>query len=196
MDIPAGLAISDSEAEKLHAKWDTYGRVIASLTAQGFGAMNPPNYALPMYLDMDVLTAHNSTTILQELAKNKAWRDYTSQLKTYADMILTQTTNELSALEALSKKRIRETSKGKKGPTKDEIIEHARTNPRYEQLKVQEQEWQQYRDYYANEVSRLDSNYRIVSRAITVRGQDIEQGIRQGNVGAHGTGAAVPRDFP
>lgn len=188
MDLPENMGLSASEQQAVHQQWSTYTGVIQQLTKEGFKALGEPSHGYPEYLDIDTLTSHDSRVLTRELARNKAWKDFAQQRLTYISMILVETRNELQAIEARVRKHLRTNKVGKTGPTKDDIVDQARTDPRYEQLKAQEQQFDQYKMYYDAEVERFSGNYALISRVITLRGQNIDEGMRQNNVGANGSG--------
>lgn len=189
MDELNDLTVSSSEGEAIHKNWSTFPEVLQQLAQEGFGTLPPPSFGYPGYLDIDVVTSHDSRTITIKMAENIAWIAYTKQRLMYSKMILVETKNELSALELQAKRRLRETSgKQSKAPTTAEIQEKARSNPRYEQLKIQQQKHEQLQEAYEADLDRFSKNYALLSRTVTLRGQDIEQSGRQGNVGANSVG--------
>lgn len=192
LQLPDQLGLSQSEQQHVHQQWSTFDKVQAQLKSEGFVPLAYPPYACPGYLEVETLTAHASQTLTQEYAKYKAWRDFTAERLAYSEQILLETSNEMGTIEARTKKRLQQDSKKKF--TKDEIREEARTDQRYEQLKLQEQEHKQLKVSYETQLSRFSNGMQTISRAITMRGQDIEQGNRAGNIGA-GTPSAT-REFP
>jgi hypothetical protein len=185
LDVPEQLGLSNTEQQNLHQQWSTFNQVQQRLKQEGFVPLPYPQYACPGYLDVETLTAHDSRTLTMEYAKYKAWRDFTAERLAYSEQILLETSNEMSAIEARTKKRLQQDSKKKF--TKDEIREEARSDQRYEQLKLQEQENKQLKVAYETQRDRFSNGMSLISRAITMRGQDIEQGNRGSNIGATGT---------
>jgi hypothetical protein len=192
MEIPDDLGLSATEQASVHQQWDTYNEVLAQVAREGFKSLGEPPFGYPEYLDLDTLTSHDSRILTREFAKNKAWKDFAEQRCNYYKMMLTQVKNELSAIEVHTKKRLREGNK-KKVISKDEVADAARTNPRYQDLGVNEQRLTQFLDFYDTEIRRFAGNISMVSRAITVRGQNIEETNRQTNVGGSVPGGAPPR---
>ena len=196
METPDDLGLSETEQAAVHQKWDTYGGVLTQVAQEGFKTLGEPPYGYPEYIDLDTLTSHDSRTLTREYAKNKAWKDFSEQRFNYYKMMQTQTANELKSIEVQTKRTLRASS-SKKTISKDEASDASRANPRYEELKVQEQRVSQFMDFYETEIKRFAGNISMVSRAITMRGQNIEEGNRQGNIGAHGTGgySGAPQRF-
>jgi hypothetical protein len=136
-------------------------------------------YAYPGYLDREILLAQDSRMLTMEFAKYKAWRDFAAERLVYSQQILLETRNEMRAIETNIKKAA-------KKKTDKEVQEEARTNPRYESLRLQEQENAQLELMYEAKVKEFSSSVAILSRTVALRGQDIEQGNRGRNIGAGG----------
>lgn len=191
LETPDALGLAQSEQQNLHQQWSTFTRVHDRLLHEGFVPLTYPPYSCPGYLDSDTLTSHDSRTLTMEYAKYKAWRDFAAERLMYSAQILLETQNEMEAIEARTKKLLREASSKKY--KKDEIKEECRSDLRYEQLKLQEQENTQLKIAYETQVSRFSNAMSLISRSITLRGQDVEQGIRASNIGA--SGAPAPGEF-
>jgi hypothetical protein len=185
LDIPDRLGLSHTEQQQVHDQWNTFDRVQAQLKQEGFVPLAYPPYACPGYLDIDTLTSHDSRTLTVEYAKYKSWHDFTAQRLMYSEQILLQTSNEMGAIEAEVKTRLAQESKKKYN--KDDIREEARKDQRYAQLRLQEQEHKQLKFAYESEKERYSKSMSLISRAITLRGQDIDQGQRGSNIGASAT---------
>ena len=190
LETPNALGLAQSEQDNLHQQWSTFQRVQQRLQQEGFQPLPLPQLACPGYLDIETITSHDSRVLTTEYAKYKAWRDFAAERLMYSSQILLETQNEMEAIEARTKKRLRESSNKKY--TKDEIKEESRSDARYEQLKLQEQENLQMKLAYETQVSRFSNAMTLISRSITIRGQDMEQGKRGGNIGAN---PSMPDDF-
>ena len=190
LETPDALGLAQSEQMRIQDQWSTFDRVQFRLQQEGFAPLSMPPYACPGYLDVETLTAHDSKTLTTEYAKYKAWRDFTSERLMYTKQILLETVNKLKKIELETRKRLR--AGGIKKPTADELQEQARSDPAYDQLKLQEQENQQYELAYESELSRFSNGMTAISRSITMRGQDIEQGNRGTKIGA---APAAPGEF-
>lgn len=188
LQTPDVLGPSNAEMQQLHEQWSTFGAVQARLRQEGFTPLPQPMYACPSYLDADVLTSQNSRTLTMEFAKYKAWRDFTAERLVYSRQILLETRNEMRAIEA----RVKGEARSKK-MTKEEVQETAKTNPRYNALRLQEQENEQLELHYETKEKEYSSAVALISRVITIRGQDIEQNNRGGSVGASYDHSSLPR---
>jgi hypothetical protein len=116
-----------------------------------------------------------------EFAKYKAWRDFTAERLVYSRQILLETRNEMLAIESQVKS---EALHARKKVTKEEVQEAAKSNPRYRALRLQEQENAQLELHYETKEKEYSSAVALISRTVTIRGQDIEQGQRGNNIGA------------
>jgi hypothetical protein len=181
LQTPEVLGPSNTEVAALHDKWSTFNRVQERLRLEGFAPLPQPMYACPGYLDVETLTSHNSRLLTMEFAKYKAWRDFTAERLVYSLQILLETRNEMRAIETRVKDEAR---KVKRKLTKEEAQEEARTNPRYEALRLQEQENMQLELMYETKEKEFSSAVALISRVITMRGQDIDQGQRGNTVGS------------
>lgn len=194
MQIQDGIGLSETEQVNIHLRWSTYGRVHERLQQEGFVALGTPPYACPGYIDQETVSSQNSRTITMMMAQCKAWRDYACQREVYSRQLLVEMRNELRSIEATTKKSMKDTATSKKTITVSDVKEEALHTQRYTQLLICEQEQEQLQEWYKAEASRFSSNFQLLSRTITIRGQDIEQGTRAGNVGAHGTGGSPGYD--
>ena len=185
LNLPDQLGLSQTEQHQVHDQWNTFQKVQAQLKSEGFVPLSYPPHACPGYLDIETLTSHDSKTLTMEYAKYKSWHDFSAQRLMYSEQILLQTFNEMSAIEAQVKTKLSKESKKKF--SKDEIREEARSEPRYANLRLQEQEHKQLKFAYESEKERYAKSMSLISRAITLRGQDIEQGGRASNIGATGS---------
>lgn len=179
LQTPDVLGPSATEIQQIHTQWSTFDRVQNRLLKEGFSPLPQPMYAYPGYLDKDTLLAQNSRMLTMEFAKYKAWRDFAAERLVYSQQILLETRNEMRAIETKIKKDT-------KRKTDKEIQEEARSNPRYEALRLQEQENMQLELMYEAKVKEFSSSVAIISRTVALRGQDIEQSNRGGNIGAGG----------
>lgn len=192
LQIPDQLGLSETEQVQIHQQWSTFEKVQQQLRNEGFIPLGTPPYACPGYIDLETITSHNSQVLTTMMAQCKAWRDYAAQRGVFSRQILVETRNELKDIETKTKAQMRAAAKTAKPIPAGDVKEAAAATPRYAQLLLQEQEHIQSEEYYTSEASRFASNFQLLSRAITIRGQDIEQGNRAGNVGAHGTGQQPP----
>ena len=188
MNVPDSLGLSETEQVNIHQQWSTYVGVHERLQREGFTTLGTPPYACPGYIDQDTIASQDSKVLTMMMAQCKAWRDYASQREVYSRQLLMEMRNELRSIETTTKKSMKDSSSSKKTPTTADIKDRAMSTPRYVQLLICEQEQEQLEEWYKSEASRFSSNFQLLSRAVTVRGQDIEQVNRAGNVGAHGTG--------
>ncbi len=193
LETPDHLGLSETVIQQTHQIWSTFNNVHARLAQEGFVPLPAPKAACPAYLDDSTLTAHDSRTLALEFGKYKAWRDFVTQRLSFTLQILVETRNEMKAIEGEARRAAKGSTTAKK-LTKEELLELVQlNNPRYIQLKMQEQENDQLQIWYEGEKERYASAMNLLSRMLTMRGQDIEQGIRQGNIGSQGAG--VPMGF-
>jgi hypothetical protein len=185
LQTPDVLGTSASEVGEIQQQWSTFGKVQAQLAAEGFQPLPQPEYACPRYLDPNVLSSHDSRVLTMEYAKYKAWRDFTAERLTYSKQILRETKTQMKKVEAACRRQLMKNKTGarSKKPDKEEVVELAQQNPEYLRLELLEQEHEQLKDAYEAKLSEFSSSYQLVSRVITMRGQDIQGGTRQGNIG-------------
>ena len=184
LDTPSKLGLPHAAQESIHDTWSTFYRVQKRLKKEGFTLLPMPEYSCPTYLSTEKLTAHNSTTLALEYARYKAWRDFTAERLMFTKQILVETKTEMEEIESNIKNGMKRRGDKKLGRT--EIREEARTDSRYRQLLLQEQEHTQLQIAYETKLAAFTSSAALVSRAITMRGQDIEQGNRASKIGACG----------
>ena len=186
--IPENLGLSESEQTQIHEQWSTYGQVLQQIQQEGFVPLGTPPFASPGYIDQEAITSQDSRVLTILMAQYKAWRDYSSQRAVFASQILTETRNELRSIETTTKRHMREASTSKKAISAADVKDEASRTPRYTQLLLQEQQYVQLDEFYSSESSRFSSGFQLLSRTVTIRGQDIEQNGRAQNVGTQGPG--------
>lgn len=185
LQTPDVLGTSTSEVGHIQQQWSTYGRVQQTLSAEGFVPLPPPEYSCPRYLDPNILSSHDSRILTIEYAKYKAWRDFTAERLAYSKEILLETKKQMRKIEANCKRQLLNNKTGprSKKPDKEEVVELAQQNPEYLALELLEQEHEQLRIAYETKLGEYSSSYQLVSRVITMRGQDIQGGVRQNTIG-------------
>jgi hypothetical protein len=190
LQTPDALGASASEAGQIQVEWSTYNKVQSQLRTEGFQPLPQPEYSCPHYLDPNVLNSHDSRVLTIEFGKYKAWRDFTAERLMYSKQILLETSKQMKKIESAAKKSLMKHKTGarSKKPEKEEVIDLAQQNPEYVQLELQLQEHKQLEIAYETKLSEYSSAVQLISRAVTMRGQDIQQGMRQSNLGTPGPG--------
>jgi hypothetical protein len=156
-----------------------------ALAREGFTPLAQPAYACPSYLDPNVLNSHDSRVLTIEFARYKAWRDFTANRLMYSKQILLETKIQMQKVEALCKKHLmQDASNPIKKPTIEDVVELAQRSLHYVELEQRVQEHQQLEIAYETRLSEFTSSMQLISRSITMRGQDIQQGLRGGNLGS------------
>lgn len=191
LQTPDQLGMANSELAQIQQTWSTFHQVQTRLQQEGFVPLGLPQVVCPQYLDMETLGTHDSRALGRLFGQYKAWRDFTAERLAFTEKILLETKNELIEIEAYNKKKLKGDKPGKK-VDKEEVIEYSNLNPRYVQLKIQQQENEQLEIWYRMEKDRFSNGIQLISRMLTMRGQDIEQGIRAANVGVQGAVGGPP----
>jgi hypothetical protein len=181
LNTPDVLGPSDAEHTQIQAEWSTFHRVQSTLQAEGFTPLHQPAFSCPGYLEHHVLTSHDSRVLAIEYGKYKAWRDYVAERLMYSKQILLEVGKQMHKIENHYKAALQR--QGKKSPKKEEYVELAEADAQYQNCEKLQQEHRQLELAYETKLSEYASAMQVISRSITIRGQDIQQGIRQGNLG-------------
>jgi len=178
----AGAGLGQGAQEAIHQDWDTYNRVMQQLASEGFQPIPPPTCNQPIYLTAEQLTDHDSKQNIQLWAQLIAWQNYSEYCLACIDFSIIQTENEMDNIILLTKSRMEETSKRlkEKKPPEAVMERSAKVDGRYMQLRLYLQMLQQKRLMVDTQVKRLSKNKQMLSRYVTIRGQDIQAGTRSG----------------
>jgi len=198
LEIPDFLGPSTAEHQQIETQWSTFGKVQDALAKEGFTPLPQPVYACPGYLDPNILNSHDSRVLTIEFARYKAWRDFTANRLMYSKQILLETKTQLQKVEALCKKHLMSHPDNPiKKPTREDILQLAQQSLHYTDLEQRAQEHQQLEIAYETRLSEFSSSMQLISRSVTMRGQDIQQGLRGNNLGSGNQHeqAGTPRPF-
>jgi negative regulator of replication initiation len=129
--------------------------------------------------------------LTNEYARYAAYTGHIGEQIAFIEARLLEIKNELEAIESAVRRTMRARSARGTKPTKEELTDECRENPRYNDLLLQEQYYEQERKILE---ARRDTYLRagqVVSRTVTLRGQDIESNMRSHTMG----NPVMGRDF-
>jgi hypothetical protein len=174
----AGLGQQDQAA--IHNKWDTIDEAEFDLARMGFFSMEKPDFAAPE-LNAELyqkLSSADGNTITFEHTRWSAWYSYSHSKLGYFSGVQKQIENEMKEILVRTKREIikRANTAAEKKPTKDDIEHEALIDDRYMQLKRDLQKVEQVIDLLDSHRLKYSAGVKLTSRAVTVRGQEIEAG--------------------
>jgi hypothetical protein len=185
LNIPDAAGVGSRLEQELHNIWDTFDLMELKLTQDGFEPMEKPNYNRPT-LAPGMLASANGHQITELHEKFGAWHSYAANLLSRIRAATTQVDNEMTVLAIRLRKGALEASKragNKKKPTAKEIEDDVKLDPRYQELMLEKQKYDQQRFIMDSHVESLTRELRIISRQVEIRRQDLEA-----NTGGRGYG--------
>jgi len=186
LELPQQMGLGQGAHQNIHDNWDTYNSVMGQLAREGFQPIPAPSFPCPPYVSAEQLTDQDTTRYTNLYAQVNAWQNYSEYCLACIDFAVIQTENEMDVITLKTKERLREESKAEpkaKKPSEDYMKEVAKCDPRYMQLRLYLQMLQQKRLVVKSQMDRLSRNLKMLSRQVTIRGQEIEQGRRGHNLG-------------
>lgn len=190
LQLPPQVGLGQGAQDAIHQDWDTYDRVMKQLASEGFQPIPPPRCNQPVYITAEQLTDRDSKQNVQLWSELISWQNYSEYCLACIDFAAVQTENEMDNIVLLFKNKVEAEAKAakEKKPTEANMERSAKTDGRYMQLRLYLQMLQQKRLMVDTQVKRLSKNKQMLSRYVTIRGQDIEQDRQR-------TGAGSRADF-
>jgi hypothetical protein len=167
----------NNQDEDLNNPWNTMPWTENQLINLGISPTAEPQFPCPVLMP-GTLSALNTADYTRTYEELLGWFGYLTEKATYAKSMVIQCKNELTWIEVSTKRALyEETDRGKKlSAAKLEI--QIESNPRYSELKVTCQKWEQLRDALQGRLDTVDANLKVVSRHIELRKLE-KEGVRQ-----------------
>lgn len=174
--IPSIVGPGAEEEEGTHNKWDTFDDVELEMTMMGFPPVPMPSYTCPE-LTSDMLTTANSKKYTETYQQMESWFNYAANTLARMKALQLQIANEMNKIGRLVKEGAPVDDKGKK-PSVGTLIDMVENHPRYEELKLEDQKWEQKKQILQSHVVRLEKDLKLLSRQVEIRRQENDMGNR------------------
>lgn len=159
-------------------QWDTMPWVEDRLTELGIPPAREPEYECPVIMPGTLATIRNEE-YTSTYEKILGWYGYLTEKTAYAKSMVLQSKNEMTYIELTLKQVLLEQ---KPKPSKDKIEIRIAEDPRYAQLQLICQKWEQLRDMLQARLETVEANLKTVSRQIEIRKLEQERGRTQNNM--------------
>ena len=179
LQVPAVLGIKMSDLEAIQSKFTTLGHVDQELKSMGIVGGKQPDFPLPE-LTAAALTTTSSTEYTEMYAKQLAWSNYLGPVLADVSSGLLEAENQMTLIEAKIKEVAKEQNKAraKEDRVSDVDIKNQVLNdPIYQEAMLEAQRLKQFKLKLEAMHEIAGRNLRLVSRQVTIRGQDIEAGL-------------------
>ena len=176
LHVTAPEGLGHEAEQQLHATWETLDDVIIETLKEGFETITRPQYAPPILHPqwLDDLTPERYHLMVAGLS---AWKTYTQSLLNTLDCGIVECDNEMKVLAPSIKQNIRLQAKQNQmtKPAEKVIDDLVLTNPRYIELMRRKQTLVQKRKLVEPHFDRYGRELRVLSRALEMRRQELEQ---------------------
>lgn len=169
------------EESQLREQWDTFDSVELELTKRGFSPIEQPKIIKP------VITPDIIRTVDQNLYSDiynalRAWYEYASNTLARIQSVMLSIKNEKKEYERVAKKSIIKDAIARgatKRPSKEVLKEMVEDTPRYRDLSIEEQKYEQQEILMTSYAKSLFSDMSFISRNVEIRKQDYFAGRSQ-----------------
>lgn len=175
--VPPLVGIGQRAEEAVHQEWNTLDGVENKLRQQGFSPMDTPAFACPLVTE-DLLTTPDNKTYSEAFARQLAWFNYSSQNLARGIAELLQVQNEMELIAARLRRKFRQENKTNKKEDRlsgDDIQDEILLDPRYLELKHQEQKLQQYKSEMAAYYGGIERGLKTISRQVEIKKMESDQ---------------------
>lgn len=179
LNVGGDVGVSESQAQEVHAQWDSYNNIAQMLAAMGFPTMSAPPIERPAVSEDDYKHIEGEDYARVMFRVNK-WLEYSTQRVAEFKGRLLCVENELSDLSVSYIQQLRQYYKdhGLKKPNETELKDMVKVTPQYRALKQAEQNLTIVLERLKIEVATYEKYGQGLSRQLTMRGQDIELGFK------------------
>ncbi len=184
LHLPKDVGLSDTEAQTIYNRWNTVEEVNARLKAFGIHDNQEPQIECPRVTAEELVNPDIKRYTIVYAAQLQ-WYNYAVRLHADIKAVLLGVQNEMSDIESAKRIHFRSVDEGKKDKDKmsaTEMKDLINVDPRYRELRLQEQHFSQQNLKMSAWVESLDRNLKVVSRQIENRKAEAAGGVREGNM--------------
>lgn len=195
LTMPKNLGVPERTPvnRKIHARWDTFEEVDASLKAKGFADCHQPVTLFPN-LTAEQLTQTPNREYTALHAVYLEWYRYTAEEFARLRALALQIKNEMDDIQYEIKKELR--NRPGKRPSEDDIAVAIGTHGPYKELKQLQQRAEQAKELLGTKVDYLERSLRVISRQVELRKIDAGQGGVNDHMPSRGRGPYGTGGFP
>ena len=173
------MGVGQSQEQVIHNTWSTFDKVELHLTRMGIEPLEKPACELP-HITAHLLTDANNREFSQIYANFGEWFGFVASLYGRIQAKLVEIDNEMTDIVVHNRKEMLQAWKAtggskKEKPTIQEMSDYNDLHQRYRQLKLERQEYEQERLILLPRREQLKNDKEIISRQVTIRGQEIER---------------------
>jgi hypothetical protein len=173
--------LSTQQLQEIHTRWDTYDDVVATLESMGFPRMEAPPIPRPVLTEGDYINIEGEEYARTSFNVTK-WVEYASVR--HAEMVgrLVCVDSELSDLTAEHLNELRKfyRASGEKKPSETELKDTVKLLPSYKVLMQAKQNLTAAVKRIEVEIAAYEKYAQGLSRQLTLRGQNIDLGGKEG----------------
>jgi hypothetical protein len=188
--VDKSIGISQAKLEEIVTKFRTLAHVEADMRVKGPAEYSKPTFQ-PSEVTPETLATENPAEYTRIFAEQLAWLNYFSPMMGKVEAACTENENILKLVDAQIRKDMiamnKTLTKGEKF-SEPEIDAEVLTNPTYQDCLLEVQKMRQYRYQVDAWINISNRNIRVVSRQVSLRGQEIEGSNREANVTKAGGG--------
>jgi hypothetical protein len=170
----AGLGVGKSSVQTANAKWRTAEAIESEFMQRGFTPVEQPQFECPQ-ITSEMLTGANAEAYTNTFVQVNAWLSYVTDILARITARIRELDNLKKILAANSRKENRAASgvSGKR-PTVQEQEDSLILSPEYQEVLLELQRLEQAQGLYKARSEMLDSSWRVISRQVEIRRQEIE----------------------
>lgn len=187
--FPQQLGTSAATKQAVHERWSTLTAVEADLAQKGLGVLQQPKFAYPGSVTPEELTTQNNQAYSTLYAQHLGWYNFTAEIVAHVRAYLVQIDNEMEDIASRLRIGERERNKGRQKDeklSKDDIEDGIRQEPRYRDLTLERQRYQQHRLLVEARLEAMYRNLQVLSRQVTIRANEFEQAQIDNNLPKRG----------
>lgn len=183
---PDTLGLGHTQEESIRQTWSTFDEVELQLTRQGIPPLEQPRCTIP-HITAHLLNESNNREFSTIYANFGEWFGYISSFYGRILAKLVEVDNEMNDISVQNRRQLLQAWRaagGKKTdkPTIQELSDYNELHNRYRELKHERQQWEQQRLILLPRREQLKKDQDIISRQVTIRGQELERHRVGGNM--------------
>lgn len=184
--IPPGVGPGEQEISSMSNEWDTYDMSEAYLIDKSIYEVDMPRHERPS-ITLEVLASPNSKSYTELYLKIEAWHNYVCNVMAEIKARMVGYENEQDDIALhIRNDFARAASSGTKKTSVATINDAIESNPRFRELKLEIQKWEQRKILLSARLNSLEHDLKLVSRQVEIRRQDIDAGRVGGNMPGRG----------
>lgn len=174
--IPKGMGVGESVEREIHSNWSTLEAIERDVAMRGLRSALQPQHPCPQ-LTADMLTTADSTAYSTNYAMVLSWFQYTADMVAHVRAKELEIENERAMIGAKMRKKFRtDIASGGGKMTTTEMEDIILTDPRNEELLLEEQRMKQYKIILSTHMENIERALKVISRQVEIRKSDFENG--------------------